>query len=83
MIANTNCISSWKPKGLSDETIKLPATPDNSLTPELSYYDTTTRVKFTGRCLKQTTLSTLIKMHYVFTLFMNLVLLALTLMILC
>ena len=57
VIANTNRISSWKPKGLSGETIKPPATSDNSLTPELSYYDTKTRVKFTGSCLKQTTLS--------------------------
>ena len=40
VIANTNCISSWKSKGLSDETIKVPATPDNSLTPELSYQGT-------------------------------------------
>ena len=33
MIANTKYISSWKSKGLSDETIKRYATSDNSLTP--------------------------------------------------
>ena len=31
VIANTNYISEWKSKGLSDETIKPPATSDNSL----------------------------------------------------
>ena len=53
MITNTNYISSWKSKGLSAEGIKPPTTSDNSLTPELSYYGTKTRVKFTGSCLKQ------------------------------
>ena len=42
---------------MSDETIKPPATSDNSLTPELSYYGTKTRVKFSRRCSKQATLS--------------------------
>ena len=47
-ITNTNYILSWKSKGLSAESIKPPATSDNSLTPALSYYDYNTRVKFTG-----------------------------------
>ena len=33
VLANTLYISSWKSKGLSDETIKPPVTSDNSLTP--------------------------------------------------
>ena len=33
IIANTKLISSWKSKGLSDETITPYATSDNSLTP--------------------------------------------------
>ena len=53
MITNTDYISSWKPKGLSAESIKLPTTSDNSLNPALNYYGTKTRVKFTGSCLKQ------------------------------
>ena len=53
----TNYVSSWKSKGLSDESIKPPATSDNSLNPELSYYGTKTRVKFTGSCLKQSKVS--------------------------
>ena len=53
MIANSDYVSSWKSKGLSAETIKLPAMSDNSFTPALSYYGTKTRVKFTGSCLQQ------------------------------
>ena len=53
----TNYVSSWKSKGLSDESIKPLATSDNSLNPELNYYGTTTRVKFTGSCLKQSKIS--------------------------
>ena len=53
MITNTDYVSSWKSKGLSAESIKPPTTSDNSLAPTLSYYDTKTRVKFTGSCLKQ------------------------------
>ena len=53
VITNTDYVSSWKSKGLSPESIKSPATSDNSLTPALNYYGTKTRVKFTGSCLKQ------------------------------
>ena len=48
MIASTDYVSSWKSKGLSEETIKPPATSDNSLTPLLSYCGPKTRVKFTA-----------------------------------
>ena len=37
VIANTDCVSLWKSKGSSAESIKPPATPCNSLTPVLSY----------------------------------------------
>ena len=57
MITNTDYVSSWKSKGLSVETIKPPATSDNSLTQVLNYYGTKTRVKFTGSCLKQPKIS--------------------------
>ena len=46
-----------KSKGLSAESIKPPTTSDNSLTQELNYYGTKTRVKFTGSCLKQLKIS--------------------------
>ena len=56
-ITNTDYVSSWKSKGLSAESIKPPATSDNSLTPRLNYYGNKVRVKFTGRCLKQAVIS--------------------------
>ena len=46
-------VLSWQSKGLSNKSIKPPTTSDNSLTPELNFYGTKTRVKFTRSCLKQ------------------------------
>ena len=46
-------VLSWQSKGLSNESIKPPTTTNNSLTPELNYYGTKTRVKFTESCLKE------------------------------
>ena len=53
VIANTLYISSWKSKGLSDETINPPATSDNSLTPLINYLGNKIRLKFSGSSLKQ------------------------------
>ena len=36
LITNTNYVSSWKSKGLSDESIKPPTTSNNNLTPALN-----------------------------------------------
>ena len=52
-IGNTDHISEWKFKGLSDEIIKLPAISGNSLAPALSYFGNKTRLKFAGNCLKE------------------------------
>ena len=57
MVTSTDYISSWKSKGLSDESIKPPTTSDNSLNPALNYYGTKERVKYTGSCLKQSNIS--------------------------
>ena len=47
-------VLSWQSKGASNDSIKPPATSNNSPTPELSYYNVTrTRVKFKENCLKQ------------------------------
>ena len=46
-------VLSWQSKGLSNESIKPPTTTDNGLNPELNYYGTKTKIKFTGSCLKQ------------------------------
>ena len=53
-VVNTaDYVSSCQSKGISNESIKPPKTTNNSLTPELNYYGTKTRVKFTRSCLKQ------------------------------
>ena len=52
-IANTDHISLWKSKRLSDEIIKPAATSYNSLGPALSYFGNKTRVTFDGSCLKR------------------------------
>ena len=46
-------VLSWQSKGLSSESIKPPTASDNGLTPELNYYGTKTKIKFTRSCLKQ------------------------------
>ena len=74
IIANTKYISSWKSKGLSDETIKPYATSDNSLTPLIDHYGSKVRVKFNKSCLKQP--------NETFILFMNLEIQVLTIVIL-
>ena len=57
VIANTKYISSWKSKGLSDETIKPPATSDNTLTPLIDYCGNKVNVKFNGTILRQPEMS--------------------------
>ena len=51
--ANDSNILSWKSKGLSDESIKLPSTSNKMLNPSVDYVGTKARVKFNGNCLKQ------------------------------
>ena len=46
-------VLSWQSKGISNESIKPPTTSDNSLNPELNYYGTKAKIKFTGSCSKQ------------------------------
>ena len=53
-IVNTvDHVLSWQSKRLSNESIRPPTASDNSLNPELNFYGTKTRVKFTKSCLKQ------------------------------
>ena len=47
--ASTKYISSWQSKGLSDESIKPPATSDYKLNPKVNYYGTKTRIGFKTR----------------------------------
>ena len=43
----------WESKGLSDEEINSIKTSNRSITPNVDYYGTKTRVEFKGSCLKQ------------------------------
>ena len=43
----------WKSKGLADERINSIKTSNFSITSNLDYYGTKTRVKFKGSCFKQ------------------------------
>ena len=46
-------VMTWKSKGLSGESIKLPATLDDILNPRLDYFNNPKfRVQFNGSCLK-------------------------------
>ena len=56
-ITNTDHVSSWESKGLSAASIKPPTTSGNSLTPELNYCDTKTRVECSGSCFKKSKIS--------------------------
>ena len=50
-ISNTKSISSWIPKGLSDEVIKSPTINNNIFAPKLEHIDKKMFVKFNGSCL--------------------------------
>ena len=52
-IANSDNISAWKSKELSDKRIKPHATSNNSLAPSLNYNYNKVTVKLDGSCLKQ------------------------------
>ena len=52
-IISTKYVSSWKSKGLSDQTITPYAISYNSLTPLIDHYGIKVRAKFNVSCLKQ------------------------------
>lgn len=52
MAANTNKVTAWKLKRLSDESIKLLATSNNIFAAALNYSHTKIRQKFDGSTLK-------------------------------
>ena len=52
-VGNGSYIYYWQSKGLSDEKINSVKTSNHSITPNLDYYGTKTRVEFNGSCLKQ------------------------------
>ena len=52
-VGNGSYIYYWQSKGFSDEKINSVKTPNHSITPNLDYNSTKTRVEFNGSCLKQ------------------------------
>ena len=52
-IASVDYIYSWKSKSLSDENLDSVTTSNHKITPELNFYGTKTRAKFSGSYLKQ------------------------------
>ena len=52
-VGSGNYIYFWKSKSLPGEWLNYNTASNYSITPELTFYDTKTRVKFNGRCLKQ------------------------------
>ena len=53
VVDTVDYVLSWQSKGLSNQSIKPPTKTNSSLTPELNYYGTKTKIKFIGSCLKQ------------------------------
>ena len=53
VVDTADYVLSWQSKRLSNESIKPPTAANNSLTPELNYHGTKTKIKFIGSCLKE------------------------------
>ena len=49
----SNWIAKWKSKGLSNESLEVISTSDNTLTASANYYGDRARLKFTGSFLQQ------------------------------
>ena len=54
---NSKWITKWKSKGLSNESLEVVSTSDNTLTPSINYYGDKVRLKFTGSILQQKTIT--------------------------
>ena len=52
-VGSDNYVYFWKSKGFFQEKINSNTASNYSITPELSYYGTKTRIKFSGSCLKK------------------------------
>ena len=58
---NSDYVLSWKSTGLSNESITPPSATNNFLSPSLNYLGSKIRVRFSGSCLKQDKLHTLME----------------------
>ena len=54
---NSNWITKWKSKGLSNENLEVVSKTDNTLTPSINYYGDKVRLRFKGSVLQQKTVT--------------------------
>ena len=54
---NSNWITKWKSKGLSNESVEVVSKTDNTLIPSVNYYEDKVRLRFTGNVLQQITVT--------------------------
>ena len=54
---NSNWITKWKSKGLSNESLEVVFTSSNTVTPSFNYYEHKVRLRFTGSALQQKTVT--------------------------
>ena len=74
-VGSGNYIYHWKSKGLSDERLYSITAFNQTVTPELSFYGTKTRVEFNASCLKQDKVTynhgTIVNMYIVYDISKN------------
>ena len=51
--SNSTWITKWTSKGLSNESLEVVSTSNNTLTPSINYYGEKVRLKFNGSALQQ------------------------------
>ena len=54
---NSNKITKWESKGLSNESLEAISTCENTLTPSINYYGDKAKLKFTGSVLQRKTIT--------------------------
>ena len=54
---NSNWITEWKSKGLSNEGLKVVSKTENTLTPSVNSYEDKSSLRFTGSALQQKTVT--------------------------
>ena len=54
---NNKCITKWKSKGISNESLQIISKSDNSLTPSVKYYVKKVKLKLAGSVFQQKTIT--------------------------
>ena len=54
---NSNWITKWKSKGLSNKSLEVASTSDNTLILSVNHYGDKVRLRFTGNVLQQKTVT--------------------------